>query len=303
MEGENLKKPKVDRELIKQHVESFGSSVSHYRREHAPNRKYLPSDLSIKLLHDAFVKTHPSVTGLYDLYRKYVTDDLKISFTVLGHEECETCENYRLHNPSHQEDTGLDLECETCKELSHHRDKAKAAREKYQNDAENPSPNTVFLSADLQKVIMLPRIDMFKAVIFCQRTIVFNESFVPLGSKQRIRPLAVLGHECVSGRLKEDILSTFHAFFLQNRDEQCIVLWLDNCASQNKNWTLLCSLVYLINSDEIAANSIILRYFEPGHTFMSADSFHHQVEMSLKRKKKVYDFSDFVDCVRSSKAK
>ena len=41
------------------------------------------------------------------------------------------------------------------------------------------------------------------------------------------------------------------------------------------------------------------RYFEPRHTFMSADSFHRQVEKSLKRMKKVYDFSDFVSCVQS----
>ncbi|KAL1488671.1 hypothetical protein ABEB36_014471 [Hypothenemus hampei] len=27
---------------------------------------------------------------------------------------------------------------------------------------------------------------------------------------------------------------------------------------------------------------------------MSADSFHHQVEMQLKRKRKVYDFNDFI---------
>lgn len=33
---------------------------------------------------------------------------------------------------------------------------------------------------------------------------------------------------------------------------------------------------------------------------MAADSFHHRVELSLKRKGKVYDFVDFVDAVRKS---
>lgn len=44
----------------------------------------------------------------------------------------------------------------------------------------------------------------------------------------------------------------------------------------------------------------VLNYFEPGDTFMSADSFHHQVEQSLQRYKKVYDFTDFVSCVQSA---
>lgn len=292
-------KSKIDRDLLNAHVESFKPNVSHYRREHAPNRKYLPSDLTITAMHKDFQKSHPDVKCSYELYRKNLAD-LNISFVTLGHEECETCEVFKLHNPDHQENTGLQLECEECKQWEKHRNKAKEAREKYQSDANNPSPDTVYFSGDLEKVIMLPRIDMFKKVIFCQRIIVFNESFAPLGSQQNLKPLAVLWHECVSGRKKEDLVSTFHAFFLQNRDAKFIVLWLDNCAAQNKNWTLFSYLVNVINSDDIAAQSITLRYFEPGHTFMSADSFHHQVEMSLQRKKKVYDFSDFVDCVRAS---
>jgi len=33
---------------------------------------------------------------------------------------------------------------------------------------------------------------------------------------------------------------------------------------------------------------------------MSADSFHHAVEQSMKRKAKVYDFNDFVECVQDA---
>ena len=107
----------------------------------------------------------------------------------------------------------------------------------------------------------------------------------------------MIWHEAVSGRWKEDIISTFYKFFLQQRDSEKIVLWLDNCASQNKNWTLLSFLVYIINSNHISAKEINFLYFEPGHTFMSADSFHHQVELSLKRQGKTYDFDDFSKAV------
>ncbi|CAH2008744.1 unnamed protein product [Acanthoscelides obtectus] len=96
------------------------------------------------------------------------------------------------------------------------------------------------------------------------------------------------------------ILLAFNAFLLHHRDVRNITLWLDNCSSQNKNWALFSFLVYIVNSTSISAETIHLNYFEPGHTFMSADSFHHQVEESLKRQVKTYDFADFEKAVQSS---
>ena len=36
-----------------------------------------------------------------------------------------------------------------------------------------------------------------------------------------------------------------------------------------------------------------IKYFESGHTFMSADSFHHVVENEIRRMKFVEDFDEF----------
>lgn len=69
---------------------------------------------------------------------------------------------------------------------------------------------------------------------------------------------------------------------------------MDNYSSQNKSWVVFSFLVYIINHHGISAETITLKYFETGHTFMSADSYHHQVNDSLKKPKKVYDFKDFV---------
>ena len=98
----------------------------------------------------------------------------------------------------------------------------------------------------------------------------------------------------------ENVTSTFYAFLLHNRDAQHVTFCLDNCAAQNKNWTFLSVLIYAINCQEIATQTITLKYFEPGHTFMSADVFHHKVELSLKHQGKTYDFSDFKEAVQSA---
>lgn len=53
----------------------------------------------------------------------------------------------------------------------------------------------------------------------------------------------------------------------------------------------------MVNSDEIVCDEIIVRYFEPGHTFVAADSFHHRVQLSMQRMgNKLYDFEDFSGC-------
>lgn len=230
---------------------------------------------------------------------------MKISFVKLGHEECEQCAIFDKHNPSHNKDN-LDETCDHCLTYMSHKLKYTETREEYKKDGElaHIKPEEVFYSLDLQKVIMLPRIDQYKAGIFCTRVITFNESFVPIGNLTRAHvPFAALWNECVSGRNQEDIISTFRAFLIYKRDAEYITLWLDNCAAQNKNWALLSFLVNIINSNMISAKTITLKYFEPGHTFMSADSFHHQVEEAMRDMKKVYDYSDFVECVQKTSSR
>lgn len=149
---------------------------------------------------------------------------------------------------------------------------------------------------------MLPRCEMYKEILFTPRLIAFNESFVATSgcsTKYGLGPTAVLWHEAIRGRSKEDIISTFYAYFLSVRDAKHIILWLDNCAAQNKNWCLYSFFIYLINSDVVSLEFLEVKYFESGHTFMAADSFHHSVESSLKKQQKVYDFNDFVTCVKS----
>ena len=109
---------------------------------------------------------------------------------------------------------------------------------------------------------VLPRVNTFKKVIFTKRLTVYNESFVPLGKKTKTNPFAVLWHEGVSGRNQEDIVSTFYAFFKRQRDSKSLTVWLDNCSSQNKNWCFFSFLVYIVNSADILADSIVINYFE-----------------------------------------
>lgn len=141
---------KIDRSNISNHITSFCPTISHYRREHAPNKKYLPSDINITIMHKDYLEKYPNTPVSYELYRKEVAS-MNISFAVLGNEECWHCESFLNHSKStnHQKES-MPLDCEDCKSWKKHHDHAISARKEYKNDVSKESS----FSVDLQKVFV-----------------------------------------------------------------------------------------------------------------------------------------------------
>ena len=88
-------------------------------------------------------------------------------------------------------------------------------------------------------------------------------------------------------------------FFLESEHRDCknITIWCSNCPGQNKYWTLYSSIVQTLSTSEVLMETITLKYFEKGHTFVAADSFHHQVEESISKRRYLYDFNDYIQVV------
>ena len=80
-------------EAIRYHIKSYGPSISHYRREHAPNRLYLSPEFNISSMSNDFKEQHPEYTIHYSTYYRAIRA-LKISFVKLGEEECEMCDEH-----------------------------------------------------------------------------------------------------------------------------------------------------------------------------------------------------------------
>jgi len=91
----------IDKAPIIDHINSFKAGISHYRRQHAPKRLYLSSDLNITAMH----KSYPENDKVsFEVYKREVRKQ-NISFAKLGNEECELCEGRAIHmkEASHQE--------------------------------------------------------------------------------------------------------------------------------------------------------------------------------------------------------
>ena len=292
----------VDSEtLMRNHIESYHPSISHYRHEHAPFRRYLPPELTVRDMYKDFAQKYPSVAG-YHTYRKMVSS-MNISFVKLGEEECEECMLYQKH---HHGDSQNET-CVDCDNWKKHVERARISRKHYQDDAlTDHDPTVAIMSVDMQKVIMLPRLSGVKTCVFTRRLVAFHETFAPLGSKTKQRPVvSAVWHEAVSGRSAEDLASVYLTVIRSDhfRDVTDFIFYADNCSAQNKNWTLFTALTAEVNRDATGPKTVTLRYLQKGHTFMSADSYHANVESAMRKIKNVFDFSDFVSSVERHGAK
>ena len=80
-----------------------------------------------------------------------------------------------------------------------------------------------------------------------------------------------------------EIASSFHAAITKERSTSSFIYWVDNCTAQNKNWILFSCLIILVNSLKTNVHDVTIKYFEPRHTFMSADSVHAGVEKEMRK--------------------
>lgn len=111
---------------------------------------------------------------------------------------------------------------------------------------------------------------------------------------------ACIWPESISGRTANDMLSCFYKVIKKYAHLKKITFWLDNCSSQNKNWNLFQHIILLINSNDIQVDQILFKFFESGHTFMAADSFHGAVENKM-RHERVVTFEHFKSVVGCAK--
>ena len=152
-------------------------------------------------MHGDFILNFPYEKVSCEYYRKEVSN-MNISYTKLGEEECEECLFYNEHK---HEANG---ECKMCEQRKKHNESARISRSQhYKMDSEKKSEgHTVYLSVDMQKVIVLTRISRMKTAVFTKRLIVFHETFAPLGVKVAENGLVKFGMKVLPGYQERKLL-------------------------------------------------------------------------------------------------
>ena len=280
------------------HINSFRPQVSHYKREHAPLRRYLPAGLSVTYMHQHF-SSQPGNECSYSAYFR-VFKEHNISFNQPEMDLCQTC---LLHTNKHGDEAEHNCEncdCEECQKYAPHKVRATKARDAIHKDTTlmDQNDNILVVTADMQKAISMPKLPT-KQHYFARKIVLFNETFASPSKKGP--NTCVLWHEGEAGRMAFDIASAYLHFVRANRNKEEITIYADNCTSQNKNWTLFSAMARIVNDPNHQVKKIAIKYLEPGHTYMAADSVHGNIAMKLNTKSSIFDFQDFQDEIKSSR--
>ena len=255
-QGKNIptnKKSKETVDLVKNHINSFHPAITHYRRKHAPLRRYLSPELNITTLYNELNDNHLQLVSR-EFYRK-VIKEMNIGFCRLGEEECELCLTYEAHahdcrkeqvaktmediisyviRSEHQVGCIIDKEdasnCELCHDWKEHIYYAVVCRKEYESDRDIVSvenTTTHYGSTDMQKVILLPVMIGVKTCIFTRKLVTFHQTFATLGGEKlgKRKPIGVIWNEAVSGRNDEDLTSVYIRYIhdVKNRDFQNVI--------------------------------------------------------------------------------
>ena len=227
---------------------------------------------------------------MYSVYHHIVSDDMNIGFTKMGDKQPKIC---LADNTA----TGQNHDCS---EWRCHVARAEIASYQTNCEAEWPSDTTV-RSVDLQKVIMLLQIPGVKSIPFTKRIIAFHHTFTSVGQKKnKPKNIAVVWNEGLAGHSAPEITLSFHVAIATEQSTSNFIFWADNCMAQNKNWILFSCLIVLVNSSETNVHDVTIKYYEPGHTFVSAYSVYARVDQEMQKAPggNIYDFQDFVEIIK-----
>ena len=164
-------------------------------------------------------------------------------------------------------------------------DSVRIEYQKYVKKNESSSSDTAYYSADMQKVVMLPRIPASKLAIFTKRMVAFHETFAPIGSFDKENSVGIVWNESISGRNALDLAAYFVQFIRMVRsksDTQQFVIWADN-------YTNYTNYINYTNGQ----NLIVIKFFDE---FVNVISYRGAaLEMQ------VFDFISYPNGVSSGK--
>ena len=184
---------------IRQHIERFHPQVSHYRRKHAPLRRYVEPSQSVWIMWKDFLHTIGLVS--YSKYWK-VFRGQRITFGAPNADLCEICEE----NKEHRRERGVHslADCEQCSKHAIHQANAAISRKQYADDRNTQWPKgCCAFAVDMQRVLLVP-IMKSKRAFFTSRLVCFNETFDCLSGE---RDICVLWNQATAGRNADDVAS------------------------------------------------------------------------------------------------
>lgn len=263
--------------------------------EEGSSKRYFTSDIDCRLLFDTYMTANPNLKCSHEEFRKILLQSGHSFSQRDTGEGCEQCLCHSLHTKKCSSD-----QCEECAQHKRHRQRIDDCQRFYDTDARKTNDDRRIIAQVHFGVHQLPRIDFKKELLCASRLTAACLTFSHLSSTQH-RPFVAAWNETVSGFEADDIMSAFYTFFVHNRDAREIILWVDSGFSQTKSWSFFNFIVRMLKCEEISAKTIIIKYFEVGHSIESSNHMSAQIEEVIGHRKTIYDFADLTAVAQQAK--
>ncbi|KAJ4429282.1 hypothetical protein ANN_26286 [Periplaneta americana] len=265
---------------IKEHINSIPRDIGHYSRKMS-SKEYLSPDLNINRLYEAFKVKYPE-SRVHRLYyrRVFLRHFPHLSFRRPRTDTCKKCDLYNLQIKGNTRDSP-----QAKRLLQLHHMKVEKAVECLKKDSEDscmPGSDVCTLSVDLQQVMFVPNLthsDMF----YMRQLSCYNYGIHIHDTSDAVM---CFWHEGVGGRSANNIASCLFKVLNSVPDitsKKKLIVWSDNCSTQNKNRIMIFLYMFLIGCG--VYESIEHKYLVSGHSFLACDRDFAVIEKRAKVKK------------------
>lgn len=266
------------------HISSFPADSSHYSRNSNSNRKYLSPTLSISQMHKLYIeectaKELPKQYFIkYGVYANTFSTKFNLSFGQPRSDTCATCD-------ANEADENHKIKYRQAFEQQ------KVDRQRAKSDG-----NVVYLSIDLQQVMVLPKLTTSKA--FYLRQLAFYNCGIHSIAANGATPFMMTWTENVAKRGSNEILSCLLDFVHSIEPKKHLIAWSDSCAGQNKNFNLIAFYQYLILHKYFEV--IDHKFPEVGHSYLDSDRDFGRIEKVLKKHETIYSPEEYRSHIKSA---
>lgn len=145
----------------------------------------------------------------------------------------------------------------------------------------NSPENTKVIMLDLQKCLPTPYLTNCKS-FYLLKLWTLNLTIFDATEK---KSYCVMWDESVAGRGGHEIASCLVRWaseVLKHSNIETLIIWSDNCPSQNRNIMMLVNYLFLLNICP-SLKKVVHKFLLKGHTHMEADHVHALIERTLKK--------------------
>lgn len=271
---------------VRLHITSFPSYESHYSRNKS-SKKYLGPELNKEKMYKLYLakceedKVPKASIAKKWAYKNILKSEFNLSFKTPSADTCDSCDKFIVQ----LKDCANEVNKLTLQEnYNTHLKDADIRYEEKRNDkrGSRSSPESIkVVMMDLQKCLPTPYLTNNQS-FYCLKLWTLNLTIYDATMK---KSYCMVWDESEAGRGGHEIASAlvkWAEMVLKNSAIEHLIIWSDNCPSQNRNVMIMMSYMWLKNTCpnlKIIEHKFLLR----GHTHMEADHVHALIEKCLKK--------------------